>query len=99
MTVKGSCCGNCSFVSRSGSSLILEAGTMFALSKDHERLLEKLLRLAGSSGLLEEALISVRMERGDRATLDDVVKYIHERRTQYFAQHPPCCSEKASVGP
>lgn len=45
-------------------------------SPDEERILNRLLEFAGSSGLLETALLRARAEKGDETTLDDVLRHI-----------------------
>jgi len=51
---------------------------MKVLSSAQEELLEALLRLAGGSGVLEQGLIRARAERGDHATVDDVIHHIQQ---------------------
>ena len=53
---------------------------MKVLNREQERILDKLLQFAGSSGLLELALQRARVERGEKATLDDVIRIIGEIR-------------------
>jgi len=63
---------------------------MKALSESHERLLEKLLQYAGSSGLLEEALVRARMKKRDQTTIEDVIRCIDELREKVpeHEKHP-----------
>jgi hypothetical protein len=49
---------------------------MKVLSPDEERILNKLLEFAGSSGLLEKALIRARAEKGESTALEDVLRQI-----------------------
>ena len=48
---------------------------MRVLTSDQERLLERLLRFAGSSGVLEMALLRARAG-SDKASLQDVIEQI-----------------------
>ena len=61
---------------------------MKVLSPDEERILNKLLEFAGSSGLLEMALMQARAEKGDETTLEDVLRHITRLKIESAQAQP-----------
>jgi hypothetical protein len=59
---------------------------MRVLTPDQEKVLERLLQYAGSSGVLETAFRRVRSEKGDSASIEDLLRHIAAVREELAAE-------------